>query len=127
MSEKPISSSREARRKTVGDVGDAGDIVVTIGNNPPGCGCGSGLKADYSLRANGRLASLLFGVTVFLCATSAASASAVRPNYPKRKTPGTRGSAEDSTCNSWLCSLRLVSIESGLSTQPLGDTFKNQF
>jgi hypothetical protein len=29
-----MSSSREARRKTVGDAGDAEDIVVTIGNNP---------------------------------------------------------------------------------------------
>ncbi|HAF14238.1 MAG TPA: hypothetical protein DHU55_19975 [Blastocatellia bacterium] len=59
MSEKPISSSREARRKTVGDAGEAGDIL-TSGKYPPGSWQWKlEAKADYSLAANTRLASLV--------------------------------------------------------------------
>jgi len=51
MSEKPISESREARRKPIGEAVDA-----TMLKDPSAIRLSSGVKADYSPAVEGRLA-----------------------------------------------------------------------
>lgn len=55
MSEKPTASSREARRKAVGE-------VVTVSKNPPDSAWEGGLYAGKRGNANAKIADLRFQI-----------------------------------------------------------------